>query len=108
MREPTARIRLAEASYFVQVIGENFDGADLLSVQCDHLRFRRCSFVGADLRQATLNGCWFRSCDLRGVQLGGASLRGAMFLGCDLRDADLRDCDLTDVATDRVLGWPLA
>lgn len=89
------RERLAAASCFSLVERESFDGADLLSVSLDQLRFGRCTLVDADLRQATLDNCWFTFCDLRRADLRGASLRFASFAACDLRDADLRGCDLT-------------
>jgi uncharacterized protein YjbI with pentapeptide repeats len=90
-----ARERLANAPYFSGVKHESFDGADLVSVLLDRLRFDRCTLVAADMRQATLDNCWFKFCDLRSARLRGASLRFARFAGCDLRGADLRDCDLT-------------
>lgn len=91
----SSRDQINAAHYFAEIAGETFDGADLMSIAPQQVRFVRCSFRDVDLRQSVLDGCSFARCDLRGAVLRGASLRNVRFIGCDLRDADLRDCDLT-------------
>jgi uncharacterized protein YjbI with pentapeptide repeats len=95
MPQLSPREQLRGAPYGSRIVGEDFSGADLISLFANQLWFDRCRFSGTDLRYATLDRCHFRWCDLRRADLRGSSARFAGYAGCNLRDADLRECDLT-------------
>jgi uncharacterized protein YjbI with pentapeptide repeats len=81
---------------FINLRGQNLDGADLSRARLQGANLGRASLKGAKLVDATLQGAHLRKTDLTGADLRGVNLRDAIMEDTKLDSADLTGAVISD------------